>query len=128
MRKMTKAESDAVKARVLAMLSVEPLTGQEIAQRMDVNGRSLGNMFTSLLREKRISRFQWRKGQFRYFIGQTAPAGKYEPVTRAPKPEPKRMEYRIPVKRVIVRPFSIAGENGTVAPVTLPAAPWECAA
>lgn len=123
-RKMTRAESDAVKARVLAMLSVEPLTGQEIAQRMDVNGRSLGNMFTSLLREKRISRFQWRKGQYCYYIGDTAPAGSYEPARRAPKPKPATVADRMafPVKQTRIW----VGDRFNA--ITIPAAPWETAA
>lgn len=128
MRTRTKAETAQYKARIVELVTARPMASAEIADAIGVGGCSLGNYFTLLLREGKISRHQWRKGQYRYYPGQTAPDVPYKvqkPEPPAPKP---RMQYAIPVKRVIVRPFSIAGENGTAAPVTLPAAPWEVCA
>lgn len=112
---------------IIAALTEEPKSTPQLVTATGVKGAVLGNIIKTLLKRGDISRQRISDERYRYFIGQTAPGWEgYEP--EQPKPEKRPMQYRIPVKRVTVRPFSIAGDAGMSAEVTLPAAPWECAA
>lgn len=123
----TPEQVDAIKAQIIALVAESPKTAAEISKAVGINGNSLGHYFTVLLRAGEVSRHQYRKGYYRYHIRDTAPTTSYR-VQIAPPPKPEAMQYAVPVKKVVVRPFSLAGENGTSAEVTLPAAPWEVAA
>lgn len=112
---------------IIAALTEGPKSTPQIIAATGVKGAVLGNIIKTLLKRAEISRERISDGRYMYYIGQTAPGWVgYEP--EQPKPEKRPMQYRIPVKRVTVRPFSIAGDAGISAEVTLPAAPWECVA
>lgn len=123
----TPEQVNAIRSKIVLLIEQGPKTSAEIAASLGIGGSSLGNDFKELLRSEAISRVELSKGRYRYYIGQTAPAAS-DKAEIAKKAEPKRMQYAVPVRKVIVRPFSIAGENGTSAEITLPAAPWEAAA
>lgn len=112
---------------IIAVLTEGPKSTPQLVTATGVKGAVLGNIIKTLLKRGDISRQRIRDERYRYFIGQTAPGWEgYEP--EQPKPEKRPMKYRVPVKRVVVRPFSIAGEDGKAFTVTLPEAPWEAAA
>lgn len=117
----TLAQREAIRATILAQLQSGPKTSEQIREGTDMQGNMFSNVMAVLLRSGEISRVQIKAKRFRYYIGQTSP----EPYTPSGQSVPKRTVYSIPVKTVIVSPFSIAGEDGKSFKVTLPAAPWE---
>lgn len=129
MRKRKPEHAAAIKAQIVALLEAGPKTSEEITAVIGLNGSSLGVYYSALLRSGAISRYEIAKQRFVYYHGKTAPAGSYRDKRKAQrKPQPVQRQHRVPVKRVVVRPFSIAGEDGKSFSVTLPAAPWEAAA
>lgn len=117
----TLAQREAIRATILAQLRSGPKTSEQIREGTDLSGNMFSNVMAVLLRTGEISRVQITSKRFRYYIGQTSP----EPYAPAGQKAPKRTAYRIPVKTVVVSPFSIAGDDGKSYRITMPAAPWE---
>lgn len=114
-------QREAIRATILAQLQSGPRTTEEIRDGTDLGGNMFSNVMQVMLRAGEISRVQLTAKRYRYYIGQTSP----EPYTPAGKAVPKRTVYSIPVKTVVVSPFSIAGDDGKSFKITMPAAPWE---
>lgn len=114
---MTREERDAA---VLSRIAQSPC---RMADLIDATGQNHNLIQASLIRlfkQGAISKQKVKDNANCYYIGGTAP-----------KPEEKPRHpptFTMPVKRVVVRPFSIAGDDGKAFSVTLPAAPWEVAA
>lgn len=117
----TLPQRQAIRATIIAKLQSGPKTSEEIREGTDMEGNMFSNVMAVLLRTGEISRVQLTAKRYRYYIGQTSP----EPYTPAGQKAPKRTVYSIPVKTVVVSPFSIAGEDGKSYNITMPAAPWE---
>lgn len=114
---------EAIRAEVLTALQSGPQDTYQLAALAKVPTKY---MQVLLHREKEAGRVSSVRAKSPnapsvYYIGDTAPKPE-------PKPEVKRkakVAHRIPVQTVIVRPFSIAGDDGTAFKITMPAAPWE---
>ena len=130
-RRRPVAYKNSVKAAITAAVATGPKTSREIAAAIGSPGSGLGVYFAELVREGVISRYEYSRAAFRYYPGNSAPAGSFRdgrPAVAKPAPKPAPRQHKMPVKVVTVRPFSLAGEAGISAQITLPAAPWECVA
>lgn len=114
---MTRDELDAA---VLGRISQGPCIMADLIASSGVRKNLINASLQRLFKRNAISKARHNRNTNRYYIGETAPKEK-DAVLEA---RPVRV-HAIPVKRVVVRPFSIAGEDGKAFTVTLPAAPWE---
>lgn len=114
---MNREERDAA---VLARIAQSPCRMADLIDAIGDNHNLIQASLIRLLKQSAISKEQFQGNANRYYIGGTAP----KPQEKARHP----LTFTMPVKRVVVRPFSIAGEDGKTFSVTLPAAPWEVAA
>lgn len=123
-RKHPKSYSAAIKARIVAMINDGPKESRQITEAIGANGSQLGVYFSQLLLSGAISRFEYRKGMFRYYPGQTAPKGSYRDHRKESKPKPATVADRMafPVKQTRIW----VGDRFNA--ITIPAAPWETAA
>lgn len=114
-------ENAAIGERIVAQLESGPMMSADLQAMFGLEENRLANILTRLLKAGKISRAAVTGRKYRYYHGLTSGEA-YKPETRS-KP-PKVSKHAIPTHQVVVRPFTIAGEDGKAFMVTMPKPPF----